>query len=448
VSGAAADPGSAHLGLHTDLYELRMAQACLRTGMTAPATCSLFIRPDRLRPWFVAAGIDLALDVIGRFRFDDGALAYLREQGLAADLLDWCADLRPAGEVWAVPDGAVVLGDEPILEVTAPLPLALLWETAIMNVVHRSTLVATKAARVRIAAGARAVADFGFRRAHGLETGVEAARAAYLGGIDATSNVEAGRRYGVPVTGTMAHALVQAFGDEEAAFAAFVEEHPDASTLLVDTYDTLEGVRRAIAVGRVLREEGHDLLGVRLDSGDLDELARGTRALLDEAGFQGTRIVASGGVDELAIAELVAAGAPIDAFGVGTSLVTSRDRPAVDIVYKLVEYDGAPRAKYSEGKVLLPGAKQVHRSAGADTDVLATRGEPPSAGRALLAPVWRDGEVLRPFDLEGARARARDDVAALPEGWRRLEPMDPPRPRISEALERCREEAATRERPR
>jgi nicotinate phosphoribosyltransferase len=441
MSGGASPP----LGLHTDLYELRMAETCLRSGRTADATFSLFIRPDRMRPWFVAAGIDLALEVLDRFTYGPDELVYLREQGLSEQLCSWLGELAPVGEVWAVPDGAVVLGDEPLLEVTAPLPVALLWETALMNVVHRSTLIATKAARIRLAAGDRQLADFGFRRAHGLETGVEAARAAYLGGVDATSNVEAGRQHGIPVTGTMAHALVQAFGDEAAAFAAFAEDHPDQATLLVDTYDTVEGVRRAIATGEALRRAGHDLLGVRLDSGDLEALSRAARALLDEAGFAGTRIVVSGNVDEVRIAELLAAGAPIDAFGVGTSLVTSRDRPAVDIVYKLVAYDGEPRAKYSEGKVLLPGAKQVHRGASAADDVLATRAEVPAFGAPLLAPVWRDGATLRSFDLDAARARARDDVAALPDEWRRLEPFDPPRPRVSGALARCEAETRTRE---
>jgi nicotinate phosphoribosyltransferase len=433
-------PATDALGLHTDLYELRMAQTCLRTGRTADATFSLFIRPDRHRAFFVAAGIDLALDVLRRFTFGEPELGYLAEQGFGEPLLGWLADLRPAGEVWAVPDGAVVLADEPILEITAPLPLALLWETAVMNVVHRSTLVATKAARARIAAGPRLLADFGFRRAHGLETGVEAARAAYLGGVDATSNVEAGRRFGIPVTGTMAHALVQAFGDEAEAFAAFVADHPEQSTLLVDTYDTLVGVRRAIATGHELRRRGHDLVGIRLDSGDLAALSRQARDLLDAAGFGDARILASGNVDEQAIAALVAAGAPIDGFGVGTSLVTSRDRPALDIVYKLVEYDGHPRAKYSEGKVLLPGAKQIHRAGSAATDVLATRREVPTSGTPLLEPVWRDGEVLRPFDLEQARARAAEDVAALPDALRALGVQDPPAPRISDELARCRDE--------
>jgi nicotinate phosphoribosyltransferase len=436
----------APLGLHTDLYELRMAATCLRHGRTDPATFSLYIRPDPARPWFLAAGIEQALEVLRRFRYGSEELAYLRTQGIPEDALDWLAHVEPSGEVWAVPEGTVVLGEEPLLEVTAPLPLAMLWETALMNVLHRSTLLATKAARCVLAAQGRQVADFGFRRAHGLETGVEASRAAYLGGASATSNVEAARRYGIPATGTMAHSLIQSWGDETAAFQAFAEDNPDHAVLLIDTYDTLQGARNAIAVGRRLREAGGRLLGVRLDSGDLDALSRRVRALLDDAGFDDTRIIASGGVDEGSIAALVAADAPIDAFGVGTSMVVSRDRPAVDVVYKLVAYAGAPRAKYSEGKSLLPGAKQVHRDGSPETDVLTGRDDPSPGGTPLLAPVWRDGIVLAPSSLEEARARAGAALAALPPAWHPTTgPIDPPRPRIGPALERRARELAAEE---
>lgn len=435
------------LGLHTDLYELRMAQACLQQGITQTATFSLYIRPEERRPWFLAGGIEHALEVIAGFSYGDEELAYLRELGFAEDLLDWLAALDPVGEVWAVAEGTVVLADEPLLEVTAPLPLAMLWETAFLNVVQRTTLLASKAARCRLAAEGRVLADFGFRRAQGLETGVEAARAAYLGGFDSTSNVEAGRRYGIPVTGTMAHSFVQAFDDEVAAFEAFARAHPEHAILLVDTYDTMEGVRRAIEVGRRMRERGADLQGVRLDSGDLADYARRTREALDEAGFADAKIIASGGVDEFDIAELAASGAPIDGFGIGTSLTVSKDRPAFDIAYKLVTYDGRPRAKYSEGKVLLPGAKQVHRDGSPDTDVLTGRDEPSPGGQPLLEPVWRDGSPLRTFDLEDARARAAEQLTLLPEAWRRLDPFDePPRPRVSSRLEELAQQVQERQR--
>ncbi len=428
------------LGLHTDLYELRMAETCLRTGMVEAASFSLFVRPDRLRPWLIAAGIERALEVIESFSFGPAELDYLRTQGMSDSLLEWLESLQPTGEVWAVEEGTLILGDEPLLEVTAPLPQAMLWETALMNQVHLSTLLATKAARYVLAAGGAPLADFGFRRAHGLEAGIEAARAAYIGGVGSTSNVEAGRRYGIPITGTMAHSLVQAMGDETAAFNAFANSYPENPVLLVDTYDTLRGVRRAIEVGLALRARGGRLAGIRLDSGDLDALSRAARALLDEAGLHDTRIIASGGIDEHRIARLVAAGAPIDSYGIGTALVTSSDRPSVDIVYKLVEYAGSPRAKHSEHKATLPGRKQIRRFDSPEDDLLALRGEEGLGGRALLAPVWRDGERLVEFDLERARAAAAASLAALPEGWRTLESFDPPpRPRISPELERCAE---------
>ncbi len=426
---------AAHLGLFTDLYELRMAQTCLREDLTADATFSLYIRPAAARPWMVAAGTQPALELVERFTYGPAELDALRSHDLGDDLLSWLEDFRFAGEIHAVADGTVVLADEPLLEVTGPLPACMLLETAIMNVVQLPTLVATKAARCAAVAGGRQLADFGLRRAHGLEAGLEAARAAYIGGVGATSNVEAGRRFDLPVVGTMAHSFVQAIEDEVAAFRAFGRDHPGNCILLVDTYDTVQGVRNAIRVGDELRERGEELDGVRLDSGDLDALAREARELLDEAGHHDTRIFASGGIDEWSIEALVSAGTPIDAFGVGTGLTVSRDHPAFDIVYKLVEYDGHPRAKYSEAKVLLPGAKQIHRDGDTpESDVLARRGEQ-VAGRALLEPVWRDGRRLVERDLEDARERALAQVSALPDDWRHPDgPEELPRPRVSDGL--------------
>lgn len=424
------------LGLFTDLYELRMADTCLRRGYTAPATFSLYIRPTAKRPWFLAAGAQRALEVIEHFRYGPDEIDYIASLGFSDELLDWLVAFTPAGEVWGVAEGTVVLADEPLLEVTAPLPEAMLLETALMNAVQLSTLIATKAARCVLAAGGRQLADFGLRRAQGLETGVEAARSAYLGGVDATSNVEAGRRYSIPVTGTMAHSFIQAMEDERTAFQAFADDHPDQAVLLVDTYDTIAGVRNAVAVGDVLAERGQSLNGVRLDSGDFAALAKRVRRLLDEAGHTGSRIIASGGIDEDKIARLLDVGAPIDGFGVGTALTVSRDQPAFDIVYKLVEYDGQARAKYSEGKVLLPGPKQVFRSGSPTDDVLACRDEPtPGGAEALLAPIWRDGEALCSFDLHESRERAAAQLKTLPAPWRRPdETAELPRPRSSEQL--------------
>jgi len=394
-----------------------MAESYLRRGMTAPATFSLFIRPNADRPWYVALGIERALELLTTFRFGPEELDELERLGVGEDTRHQLGQLEiDAGEVRAVADGTIVLAQEPVLEVTAPLPVAQLLETAIMNVVQYPTLVATKSARCELVAGGRQLADFGFRRAHGLETGIEAALAAYLGGGFATSNVEAGRRYPIPTTGTMAHSYVQAFEDEREAFRCFASDHPDNSVLLVDTYDTVEGVRRAIEVCQELDIEPK---GVRLDSGDLGGLAVDARQQLDAAGFTDAIVIASGSLDEHAIHELVTQGAPIDGFGVGTSLTVSEDHPAADIVYKLVEYDGRAVAKFSGVKSTFPGRKQVQRPDGdIRRDVLSVHGaEGDSTG--LLQPVWRDGQRLAmPWDIDAVRDRVRAGARRLPTEWR------------------------------
>lgn len=427
-----------HLGLATDLYELRMVQSYLSRGMTAPATFSLFIRPSAARPWYIALGTQRVVQLLEEFSYGDAELAYLAELGIDDRTCAWLGELTIDGELWAVPDGTVVLAQEPILELTAPLPVAQLLETAVMNLVHYPTLIATKAARCALAAQDRKLADFGFRRAHGLETGVEAALAAYVGGGFATSNVEAGRRYGIPVTGTMAHSYVQAFVDEQAAFRAFAEDHPDNSILLVDTYDTPEGVRRAIAA---CTELGLTPKGVRLDSGDLGELARTARSLLDQAGFTESIIIASGGVDEYRIHDMVTSGAPIDGFGVGTALTSSSDQPALDIAYKLVDYDGRAVAKFSGAKSTFPGPKQVYRAESSPVDdVLDVRG-PDCPVEGLLEPVWRAGDRSLDLDLDAVRARVSGQLDALPTGWRAPPyPREAPTPALGDALQALTDE--------
>jgi len=429
-----------HLGLCTDLYELRMVASYLRQGMTAPATFSLFIRPNLARPWYVALGIERVLELLPRFTFGPEELDELERLGIdrrtREQLASWEID---SGELWAVPDGTVVLAQEPLLEMTAPLPVAQLLETAVMNLVQYPTLVATKAARCALVADGRKLADFGFRRAHGLETGIEAALAAYLGGGFATSNVEAGRRYGLPTTGTMAHSYVQACDDEREAFRRFASDHPDHSVLLVDTYDTVEGVRRAIEVSREL---GITPRGVRLDSGDLGQLAVEARRLLDDAGFQDAEVIASGGLDEEEIHRLLSAGAPIDGFGVGTSLTVSQDAPGLDIVYKLVEYDGRPVAKFSGDKSIFPGRKQVfRRDQDVAKDTLSVR-DGDDAGTPLLHAAWRDGtRLIADFDHETVRERVREGLQLLPQSWRRPPYVEhTPLPTLGRALEDLTEE--------
>lgn len=433
-----------HLGLCTDLYELRMVESYVRRGMTAPATFSLFIRPSAKRSWYVAMGVQRALELLDVFSFGPEEVQELERLGIDPAVRDELAALQfDTGEVWAVPDGTVLLAQEPLLEVTAPLPMAQLIETAVMNIVQYPTLIATKAARCELAADGRLLADFGFRRAHGLETGVEAALAAHVGGGFTTSNVEAGRRYGIPTTGTMAHSYVQAFRDERDAFRSFATDHPEHSVLLVDTYDTVEGVRRAVEVAHEL---GITPRGVRLDSGDLGGLAVEARRLLDDAGFGDAAVLASGGLDEFEIHDLVTSGAPIDGFGVGTSLTVSQDHPALDIVYKLVAYDGRPVAKFSGVKSTFPGPKQVFRpDEDMAHDVLSVR-DAAEVGRPLLQPVWRDGERLAdPFDIATARHRVRAGLAALPEDWRVPPyPDEAPLPRIGADLEALTEQVRTR----
>jgi nicotinate phosphoribosyltransferase len=400
------------LGLFTDLYEVRMVESYLRRDMTGPATFSLYIRPAAERPWFVAFGVHRVLEFLRTFRYGPQEIEYLRGVGIDEHALEWLTTFEPSGEIWAVADGELVLADEPILEMTASLPVAQLLETAVINLVQYPTLVATKAARIALAAEGRPVVDFGFRRAHGLATGVDAAAAAYVGGGLSTSNLEAGRRFGIPVVGTMAHSYVQAHPTELDAFRAFAEDHPGNATLLVDTYDTIEGTRNAITVAHEMKARGAALRAVRLDSGDLAELSKRVRAMLDEAGLGDVQIFASGGLDEGDIAALVSSGSPIDAFGVGTQLVVSAGRPSLDIAYKLVEYDGRATAKLSTDKASRPGAKQVFRSGSPDADVIALRSEE-LEGRPLLSAVWRDGETLRTFDLEEARRRAADGVSGV-----------------------------------
>ncbi len=427
-------------GLVTDLYELNMAASYLRRQMTGPATFSLFVRdlpPDR--GFLVAAGLEDSLSFLQGFSFDEGELAWL------AGTLDFdratveaLRRLRFTGEMWAVPEGRVVFAGEPLLEVTAPLAEAQLVETALLNQVTFHTAVASKAARCRLAAGGAELVDFAFRRTQGLDAAMAVARCSALVGFAATSNTEAARRFGLRASGTMAHSYVEAFADELAAFRAFAEDFPGPTTFLVDTYDTLGGVRAAIKVIGELGLSGP--LGVRLDSGDLGALAVETRRLLDAAGLPHVRIVASGGLDEYAIAELVDRGAPIDAYGVGTKMGVSADAPFLDTAYKLVAYSGRPVMKLSQGKAYPPAAKQVFRGP-AGGDLLGLRDEPAPPGRApLLEPVMLEGRrVAPPPDLAAARSRFEADLARLPERSRALRRPEPPPVQLSERLEALRD---------
>jgi len=435
--------------LLTDLYELNMAASYLRRGMSAPATFSLYVRAlPRRRGFAVAAGLAACLDFLGSFGFDDEDLGYLGAIGFDARALEDFAKVRFEGEVRAVPEGRIVHGDEPILEVTAPIAVAQLVETYLLNQITLHTTLASKAARYVIAADGRALVDFAFRRAHGLDAAVAVARASAIAGFAATSNVEAARRLGLEVAGTMAHAFVEAFPTEEAAFLAFAEDHPGKTTFLVDTYDTVNGVRNAIETIRELGLTGD--VGIRLDSGDLDHLAREARALLDGAGLERAKVFASGGLDEHEVAELVHAGAPVDAFGIGTQMGTSADAPYLDTVYKLVEYDGRPAMKLSTAKVSAPGRKQVWRGPGESGDVLAIADEiGPDGSEPLLETVMKAGRrVGEDPSMDDMRARFAADLASLPTKARRLAHPERVKVRSSDALTaltaRTRDEALER----
>jgi nicotinate phosphoribosyltransferase len=414
--------------LLTDLYQLTMLHAYHVHRMSDTAIFELFVR--RLPPernFLVAAGLEQALAFLEEFRFSDEDLDWVSGCGLfRADFAEYLKTLRFTGEVHALPEGTVFFAEEPILRITAPLPEAQLVETVLLNLVHYQTMVASKAVRSVLAAEGRTLLDFGLRRAHGRDAGLLAARAAYIAGFTGTATVLAAPLFGVPVVGTMAHSFVQAHDDELDAFERFVEAQPSGTTLLIDTYDTEEGARKVVTLAKRLASRDIRIGGVRLDSGDLDALARRVRTILDDGGCADVRIFASGNLDEHRIARLVRAGAPIDGFGVGTSLTTSSDAPSLDAVYKLQQYAGKPRRKRSASKSTWPGAKQVFRhydEAGhMQRDVVTADGHA-SAGTPLLERVMTRGRRTRPPEsLAHARARVAGELEHLPGALRDLGP--------------------------
>ena len=419
--------------LYTDLYQLTMLQAYWREGMDETAVFDLFVRRLKDRNYLMACGLEQALDYLEHLSFSDEALDYLAEQDSFTDeFLDWLADFEFTGDVYAVPEGTPVFPDEPIVEVVAPIGEAQLAETFLLNQITVQTTLASKATRVVQAAQAdgedRLVADFGMRRMHGTDAAMKAARAFHIAGVDATSNVAAGQAYGIPITGTMAHSYIEAHDAEMDAFRAFTDLYPE-TILLVDTYDTLDGVRKVIDLAE---ETGTDfrVRGIRLDSGDLAALAKQARRLLDDAGLEDVMIFASSGLDEHKITDLLKQGAPIDGFGVGTKMGTSADQPALDSAYKLCGYAGEPRMKLSSEKSNLPGRKQIVRQYEDGTavrDVIATEADDPHAGSPLLDRVMADGTrteagAARPLDALREHAAAR--VAELPDRLRTLETSD------------------------
>jgi nicotinate phosphoribosyltransferase len=412
---------SRSLALATDLYELTMAAAYFVNRVKATATFELFVRelPEH-RSYLVAAGLEQGLEYLRKLHFSNEDIAYVRRhaafQAVPSTFFDCLRALRFTGDVWAIPEGTPVFQNEPLVRVTAPIIEAQIVETYLLGTINFQTAIASKAARVVAAAAGRNVIEFGSRRAHGTEAALYAARAAYVGGCNGTSNVEAGLHFGIPTFGTMAHSWVMTFDDEVTAFERYAKVFPGSTTLLIDTYDTEAAARKVVAAG--LRPAA-----VRLDSGNLDRLSRSVRRILDGGGLQATRIFVSGDLDEWRIAELVAAGAPVDAFGVGTRLATSFDQPALGGVYKLVElvvdHEAHGKVKTSSGKATFPGRKQVWRRSDPrgeyleDVITLADEAGPADA-EPLLVRVMDGGRQLAPPPaLAEVRARSLRLVSCL-----------------------------------
>jgi nicotinate phosphoribosyltransferase len=426
--------------LLTDLYQLNMVQTYLEHGKTDTAVFEFFVRKlPRRRGFLVAAGLAQVLDFLDNLRFSPEEIAWLAASGrFSEDLLDHLTAFRFTGDVHAMPEGTVFFAEEPILRITAPLPAAQLVETRLINLLHIQSLIAAKAARMVLAAPDKVLVDFGLRRAHGAEAGLLAARASYLAGFTGTATVLAGKLFGIPLYGTMAHSFVQAYEDEAAAFEAFARSRPEGLVLLIDTYDTERAAREVVALAPRLGAEGVRIRGVRLDSGDLIALSKSVRRILDEGGLGDVAIFASGGLDEDELASMLRERAPIGGFGIGTSLTTSSDVSALDCAYKLQEYAGIPRRKRSAGKATWPGRKQVWRQYDPDgkmrEDTLSIEGDD-QAGEPLIRLVMNNGRRLGPqTTLDESRARAARDLGRLPEPLRRLEEGASYPVRVADAL--------------
>jgi nicotinate phosphoribosyltransferase len=414
--------------LLTDLYQMNMIQAYLDHNETKTAVFEFFVRklPAR-RGFLIAAGLEQAIQFLENMRFSREEIEWLAStRRFEKSLLDRLSDFRFTGDVHAVREGRVFFANEPILRITAPMPQAQLLETRLINLLHFQTLIASKAARMVLAAPGKLLVDFGLRRAHGAEAGLMAARASYIAGFAGTATILAEKMFGIPTYGTMAHSFVEAYDTETAAFESFAHSRPQNLTLLIDTYDTEMAARKVVALAPQLAAAGIKISAVRLDSGDLIPLARNVRRILDDGGLSYISIFASGGLDEDYVAKIACAAAPIDGFGIGTSLTTSSDVPALDCVYKLQEYAGLPRRKRSSGKATWPGRKQVWRRYGPDGrlagDILSIESDS-HPGEQLIEPIMKDGLRLRPAPtLAEIRAQAKNDLERLPEPLRELEP--------------------------
>jgi nicotinate phosphoribosyltransferase len=432
--------------LTTDLYELNMVQAYLDRGENNEAVFEFFVRklPAR-RGFLLAAGLEDALDYLETLRYSKDEIDWLKRSGRFRDnLLDYLAAFRFTGDVHAIPEGSVCFPPGPLLRITAPLPMAQLVESRLINILHYQTLVASKAARMVLAAPGKVLSDFGLRTAHGAEAGLYSARASYIAGFAGAANVLAGVNYGIPVVGTMAHSYVQTHDNEMQAFEDFARARPDGVILLIDTYDTVAAAHKVVALAPKLKADGIAIRGVRIDSGDLIAMSKTVRAILDAGGCKDVIILVSGGVNEDVLQTMMKEKAPIDGFGIGVSLDVSTDAPALDCAYKLQEYAGKPRRKRSEGKATWPGRKQVWRAYDTDGrmrgDILSLETDKQS-GDTLIQQVMRAGKRVAPArTLTQIRESAARDLARLPDPLRQLEAFDYP-VTISDALKALAREA-------
>ncbi len=414
--------------LITDLYQLTMLQAYLDQDMTETAVFEFFVR--KLPPgrnFLMAAGLEPVLQFLADMSFSPEEIQYIAGTGRFSDkVVRYLEEFRFPGEVDALPEGTVFFPNEPVIRITAPLPAAQLVETRVISILHINTLIASKAARCRLAAkDDTLLVDFGLRRAHGAEAGIAAARSSYIAGFAGSSTVIAEPLYGIPVFGTMAHSFVEAGEGEKQAFIDFARANPGNVTLLIDTYDTLKGAEKTVDVARQLAREGITVRAVRLDSGDLLDLSVRVRRILDAGGFPNIGIFVSGDMDEYSIRDLLGKGAPINGFGVGTKMDTSADAPYLECAYKLMEYAGIPRFKKSKGKSTLPGRKQVFRSydrGSMSGDIIGLEDEA-LAGRPLLEKCMSAGKITGPPpSLKDTATRASEELRALPQYLRCLEP--------------------------
>jgi nicotinate phosphoribosyltransferase len=418
------------MALFTDLYELTMCASYFDNDTDELATFDLFVRrlPEN-RGYLLFAGLEQVLQFLESIKFTEHQLTYLGRQGFSQKFLEYLREFRFTGDVCALPEGSIAFPNEPLIRVTAPIIEAQLVETFLLNTVNLQTMAATKASRVVHAAQGKPVVEFGLRREHGIDAGMKVARSCHIAGCAGTSNVLAGMTYGVPVFGTMAHSFIMSFEKEVEAFRAFAKTFPDKSTLLIDTYNDLAGAENAVAVAKELEAKGHRLGGVRLDSGDLDNISKKVRKLLDEKGLNYVIIFASGDLDEYKIEELLKNGAKIDAFGVGTKMGTSADKPYIEVIYKLCETqneDGgfSPIMKLSEGKSTLPGRKQLYRFEDKKgcyvEDVIALENEKMDA-EPLLLKVMENGIINYEFpSLDEVRHLAKQNLSKLPEVYKKL----------------------------